>query len=62
MNTYRVWISSQKRQTLVTRQFKTSFAARLWIADVYGLKVTDAVAERVEPTTRVDAPHDPTTQ
>ena len=47
MNTYRIWISGQKETTLVTRQFETSFAARMWMANRYGLKTYDVVAQRV---------------
>jgi hypothetical protein len=47
MNTYRIWVSGQKETTLVTRQFETSFAARMWMANRYGLKTYDVVAQRV---------------
>jgi hypothetical protein len=47
MKTYRVWISGQKAETLVVRQFESAIAARLWIAAFYGLKTYDAVAQRV---------------
>jgi hypothetical protein len=48
-DTYRVWISGQKERTLVTREFESAIAARLWIAARYDLKTYDAVAQRVEP-------------
>ena len=48
MKMYRVWISGQKAETLVTREFESAIAARLWIAAFYGLKTYDAVAQRVK--------------
>jgi len=49
MNTYRVWVSGQKAQTLETLQAETSIAARLKVAHKYRLKTYDVVAQRSNP-------------
>jgi acyl dehydratase len=47
MNTYQIWVAGQMAQTLYTKDFDSSFAARRWMAERYDLHVTDIVARRV---------------
>ncbi len=44
---FRVWISGQKETTMVFRQFASAFNARMFLANRYGLKTYDVVAQRV---------------
>jgi hypothetical protein len=46
--TYRAWITGRKAQTLETLQADSSFAARMRIANKYGVKTLEVVAIRTE--------------
>lgn len=47
MNRYRVWVSGQKAATFEIMERETSFAARMSMANKYGLKTYDCIASRI---------------